>query len=139
LRLPERDGPALYDLLMQHVPDRCPPVLFLTSESLDPASLAFLAHCGQPWLAKPCSALQIRQVIAQVLGDEDRTPQRGARGAFSAVRPGREREGSARSAPVARASEQLVLRYNPQWSDADFPGSRTVQHGWSRQDFRLVT
>jgi cyclopropane fatty-acyl-phospholipid synthase-like methyltransferase len=40
---------------------------------------------------------------------------------------------------IARASEQLILRYNPHWSDADFPGSRTIQHAWSRQDFRLVT
>jgi len=40
---------------------------------------------------------------------------------------------------IAQASEQLILRYNPHWSDADFPGSRTIQHAWSRQDFRLVT
>jgi cyclopropane fatty-acyl-phospholipid synthase-like methyltransferase len=40
---------------------------------------------------------------------------------------------------VARASEQLILRYNPRWSDADFPGSRTIQHAWSTRDFRLVT
>jgi SAM-dependent methyltransferase len=44
-----------------------------------------------------------------------------------------------RQEPLAQASEQLILRYNPQWSDADFSGSRTVQHAWSRQDFRLVT
>ena len=40
---------------------------------------------------------------------------------------------------IAQASEQLILRYNPQWTDADFPGSRTIQHAWSQQDFRLVT
>jgi SAM-dependent methyltransferase len=44
-----------------------------------------------------------------------------------------------RQDPIAQASEQLILRYNPQWSDADFPGSRTIQHAWSRQDFCLVT
>lgn len=44
-----------------------------------------------------------------------------------------------RKDPIAQASEQLILRYNPQWSDANFPGSRTIQHAWSRQDFRLVT
>lgn len=44
-----------------------------------------------------------------------------------------------RKDPIAQASEQLILRYNPHWSDADFPGSRTLQHAWSRQDFRLVT
>jgi SAM-dependent methyltransferase len=40
---------------------------------------------------------------------------------------------------IAQESEQLILRYNSQWSDADFAGSRTIQHAWSRQDFRLVT
>lgn len=44
-----------------------------------------------------------------------------------------------RKDPIVQASEQLILRYNPHWSDADFPGSRTIQHAWSRQDFRLVT
>lgn len=40
---------------------------------------------------------------------------------------------------IAQASEQLILRYNPQWTDADFPGSRTIQHEWSKADFRLLT
>jgi len=44
-----------------------------------------------------------------------------------------------RKDPIAQASEQLILRYNPQWTDADFPGSRTLQHAWSTQDFRLLT
>jgi hypothetical protein len=44
-----------------------------------------------------------------------------------------------RKDPIAQASEQLILRYNPQWSDADFPGNRTIHHPWSQQDFRLVT
>jgi SAM-dependent methyltransferase len=44
-----------------------------------------------------------------------------------------------RKDPIAQASEQLILRYNPQWSAADFPGSRTIQHAWSTRDFRLVT
>ena len=67
VRLPALDGPALYALLRQQSPPCCPPVIFLSADTLDPASTAFLVHCGQPWLAKPCSALQIRQMIAQVL------------------------------------------------------------------------
>src|SRR5262245_47480274 len=51
LRMPELDGPALYDLLRQQFPHRCPHVIFLTGDTLEPASMAFLAHCGQPWLA----------------------------------------------------------------------------------------
>jgi hypothetical protein len=37
------------------------------------------------------------------------------------------------------SAHQPRIKYNPQWSEADFPGNRTVQHAWSRQDFRLVT
>jgi cyclopropane fatty-acyl-phospholipid synthase-like methyltransferase len=44
-----------------------------------------------------------------------------------------------RQDPIAQASEQLILCYNPQWTDADFPGSRTIQYTWSTRDFRLVT
>jgi CheY-like chemotaxis protein len=68
LRMPELDGPALYALLTQQSPYRCPRVIFLTGDMLRPASRAFLAQCGQPWLPKPCSAMQIRQVVDQVLG-----------------------------------------------------------------------
>jgi cyclopropane fatty-acyl-phospholipid synthase-like methyltransferase len=40
---------------------------------------------------------------------------------------------------IAHASEQLVLRYNPNWSAADFPGSQTIRHEWSKPGFKLVT
>jgi CheY-like chemotaxis protein len=68
LRMPELDGPALYALLTQQSSHRCPHVIFLTGDTLGPASRTFLEQCGQPWLSKPCSAMQIRQVIDQVLG-----------------------------------------------------------------------
>jgi len=37
--------------------------------------------------------------------------------------------------PVARASEQLVLRYNPAWSASDWSGRIPARPGWSRADF----
>ena len=38
---------------------------------------------------------------------------------------------------VARASEQLVLQYNPKWSGADMSGELPFMPGWAEADFRL--
>jgi SAM-dependent methyltransferase len=39
--------------------------------------------------------------------------------------------------PVARASETLVLRFNPDWSAADWDGKIPARPGWSREHFEL--
>lgn len=38
---------------------------------------------------------------------------------------------------LARASEELVLKYNPQWNGADWHGRIPARPGWSRDDFDL--
>ncbi|TDJ30102.1 MAG: class I SAM-dependent methyltransferase [Gammaproteobacteria bacterium] len=40
--------------------------------------------------------------------------------------------------PLVRASEKLVLKYNPDWSGADWDGLMPPQPRWSREDFNLV-
>lgn len=37
--------------------------------------------------------------------------------------------------PIARRTEELVLRFNPQWSAADFSGEIPVHPSWIREDF----
>jgi SAM-dependent methyltransferase len=39
--------------------------------------------------------------------------------------------------PIARASEELVLRFNPDWSAADYDGRIPARPGWSRDAFEL--
>ncbi len=39
--------------------------------------------------------------------------------------------------PIARASEALVLRFNPDWSSADWDGKIPARPGWSREAFEL--
>jgi SAM-dependent methyltransferase len=39
--------------------------------------------------------------------------------------------------PIARRSEELVLKYNPQWTGADFSGDIPACPAWSRDDFRV--
>ena len=77
LRMPELDGPTFYAILTQQYPSLCQRVLFLTGDTLSRDSSAFLAHSGQPWMAKPCTAAALRRAIAQVLhhAREQRSPQ----------------------------------------------------------------
>ncbi len=40
--------------------------------------------------------------------------------------------------PIARASEELVLRFNPAWSGADYSGDIPPQPPWSKQAFTVA-
>jgi SAM-dependent methyltransferase len=44
-----------------------------------------------------------------------------------------------RQDPIARASEELVLKYNPDWSGVDFPGHRPHPPRWSLEHFDVST
>ena len=67
LLMPALDGRTLYEVLLRQEPALCQRFIFLTGDTLGVDSQAFLAQCGQPWLAKPCSIDEIRIVMAQVL------------------------------------------------------------------------
>jgi hypothetical protein len=43
-------------------------LIFVTGDTLGVENTAFLAHCGQPYLYKPCTAAEVRRAIQQVLG-----------------------------------------------------------------------
>ena len=40
--------------------------------------------------------------------------------------------------PIARASEELVLKHNPRWTAADWSGQIPVQPKWSGEDFDVA-
>ncbi len=67
LRMPELDGPAFYDILTSQDPSLRQRVIFLTGDTLRADSMAFLAQCGQPWLAKPCTIAAVRRAIQHIL------------------------------------------------------------------------
>ena len=68
LRMPALDGPTFYTLVQQQDPALCQRMIFVTGDTLGVESTAFLAHCGQPYLHKPCTAAAVRHAIHQVLG-----------------------------------------------------------------------
>jgi CheY-like chemotaxis protein len=79
LRMPDLDGRAFYAIVRQHYAYLRQRVIFLTAHYGEADSLAFLEQCGQPWLAKPCTAAEVRRAIAQVLHAARLTQKPGTR------------------------------------------------------------
>jgi two-component system NtrC family sensor kinase len=67
MRMPELDGPSLYRLLERQQPHLCARLIFLTGDTLEPATLAFLEASGAPSLLKPFTITEARRVIQRTL------------------------------------------------------------------------
>ena len=62
VRMPGRDGGAVYDALAQS-PALQRRVVFCSGDTLSPATSALLKRTGMPSLAKPFSAVDVRQLV----------------------------------------------------------------------------
>jgi CheY-like chemotaxis protein len=67
VRMPELDGPSLYRLLERQQPHLCQRLIFLTGDTLEPATQAFLEASGVPCLLKPFAIAEARRVIQRTL------------------------------------------------------------------------
>jgi PAS domain S-box-containing protein len=67
VRMPELDGPTLYWLLERQQPHLCSRVVFLTGDTLEPATQAFLEQSGAPCLTKPFRIAEARRIIWRTL------------------------------------------------------------------------
>ena len=67
VRMPELDGPSLYRLLERQQPHLCQCFLFLTGDTLEPATQAFLEQSGAPCLTKPFTSAEARRAIRRIL------------------------------------------------------------------------
>jgi CheY-like chemotaxis protein len=67
VRMPDLDGATFYGRLLLQQPALARRVIFLTGDTLNAESMAFLERSGQPWLSKPCTAADVRRVVAQLL------------------------------------------------------------------------
>jgi two-component system NtrC family sensor kinase len=67
VRMPELDGPSLYRLLERQQPNLCQRIIFLTGDTLEPATQAFLEASGVPCLLKPFAIAEARRVIQRTL------------------------------------------------------------------------
>jgi CheY-like chemotaxis protein len=71
VRMPDLDGPALYDLLEDRYPELRDRVAFITGDTMSPAIRRFLDRCGRPYLEKPVVPADLRRLVAQLGGRGD--------------------------------------------------------------------
>ncbi len=72
MRMPDVDGSGLYLRIKNAYPKLLERMVFMTGDTLGPANRAFLERTGLPYLEKPLSPDEVRQVVQQVLaGAED--------------------------------------------------------------------
>jgi two-component system NtrC family sensor kinase len=67
LRMPELDGPGLYQVLQQQYPYLLQRVIFLTGDTLNEEARTFLEQTEVPRLNKPFRAAEVRQLVQHVL------------------------------------------------------------------------
>jgi len=67
LRMPELDGPGLYQALQDRSLYSAQSFIFLTGDILNAETMEFLERVGAPRLTKPFSAAAARRVVEQTL------------------------------------------------------------------------
>jgi CheY-like chemotaxis protein len=67
IRMPTMDGPTFYRVLAQQAPHFLKRLIFLTADTLHPATHAFLQQVDAPVLEKPFGIQNIREVVAHIL------------------------------------------------------------------------
>jgi CheY-like chemotaxis protein len=88
VRMPELDGPSLYRLLERHQPHLCQRLIFLTGDTLEPATQEFLEASGAPCLMKPFPIAEARRAIQRALHPGHPAMPAGAPPAASAIDKG---------------------------------------------------
>ena len=67
LKMPELDGPGLYEALARDHPQLLRRLVFLTGDALSSEISAFLERAGAPYLYKPFTLEEVRRVIHRAL------------------------------------------------------------------------
>jgi two-component system NtrC family sensor kinase len=67
IRMPDLDGPGLYQELEYHHPQLLKRIIFLTGDTLSPETKAFLEHTRVFRLSKPFTAAEVRRAVQRAL------------------------------------------------------------------------
>jgi len=78
VRMPDLDGPALFELLEERYPELLDRVAFVTGDTMSPPIRAFLDRCGRPYLEKPVVPADLRKLVTR-LGEEGGNGRDGGR------------------------------------------------------------
>ena len=100
MRMPELYGPTLYRLLERQRPLLCSRLIFLTGDTLEPATQDFLEQSGAPCLTKPFPIAEARHIIWRTLEGVELDP--------STTRDGDPFGGLPQGAPSGTVSNRLL-------------------------------
>ncbi len=67
IKMPELDDPSLYRELARHYPELSRRVIFVTGDTLNPATVTFLEQSGVPTISKPFVLGELRQLVQRAL------------------------------------------------------------------------
>jgi DNA-binding response OmpR family regulator len=67
LRMPDLNGPTLYEELARHSPRTLPRLIFITQSAFSPEYSTFLMEVGAPLLVKPVSPAKLWESVERLL------------------------------------------------------------------------
>jgi CheY-like chemotaxis protein len=63
IRIPDIDGPALFDILKRQHPELIGRIAFMTGDTLSAHVKTFLDHAGRPFIEKPVTPNELRELV----------------------------------------------------------------------------
>ncbi|MFG1376811.1 PAS domain S-box protein [Xanthobacter autotrophicus] len=75
IRMPDGDGPSLYNWLLTHRPDLASRIGFISGDTLGPSAGRFLARSGCPLIEKPFTPTDVRAFLGALIGDAAPPPE----------------------------------------------------------------
>ena len=75
LCMPEMSGEKFYGVLRERFPHMVGRIIFVTGDTVSPASRNFLEESGARWLSKPFNIAEIEKFVIAALRDEERTSE----------------------------------------------------------------
>jgi len=68
LKMPQMSGKELYEIMKRRFPSLAERVLFITGDTITPATENFLTSTGKPYLFKPFNSNQLVELVEETLG-----------------------------------------------------------------------
>ncbi|MFG1383860.1 PAS domain S-box protein [Xanthobacter versatilis] len=75
IRMPDGDGPSLYNWLLSHRPDLSTRIGFISGDTLGPSAGRFLARSGCPLIEKPFTPADVRAFLKALVRDAAPPPE----------------------------------------------------------------
>ncbi|WP_254694193.1 ATP-binding protein [Sulfitobacter sp. SK012] len=74
MNMPGVDGRQIYDALVTHFPKMLNRTAYITGDTMGQSSLGLLRESGLPYLEKPVSPTELRELVGKLLADQKERP-----------------------------------------------------------------